>query len=73
MKFCTADFTEEEFQQNRQKAYEKLKSGEPYGFSNGICESVTAGYGRLDYYGYWEYPLIVDQVTLQIIPLECNF
>lgn len=26
-------------------------------FSSGICGSLTVGYGTLDDYGYWEYPL----------------
>ena len=28
-------------------------------WSHGIHEGVTAGYGSLDDYGFWEYPLIV--------------
>lgn len=27
------------------------------GYSTGICESITSGYGKLDDNGYWEYPL----------------
>lgn len=64
--FYTADLTEEQFNHNQEVAYEKYKSGEEPKYSKGICEAVTAGYGKLDNYGYWEYPLIVDQVTLEI-------
>ncbi len=64
--FYTADLTEEQFNINQEIAYEKHESGEPPKYSTGICGSITAGYGRLDDYGYWEYPLIVDQVSLEI-------
>lgn len=67
--FCTADLTEEQFLANQDKAYEMYKAGEKPTYSHGICESVTAGYGKLDDYGYWEFPLIVDQHTLEI---ECD-
>jgi hypothetical protein len=75
MNYYTADMSDDEFEANRKRAYEFYEyyvygSGCAPSFSSGICESVTAGYGRLDYYGYWEYPLIVDQETLRIIPLE---
>jgi hypothetical protein len=26
-------------------------------FSMGICEELTVGYGKIDEYGYWEFPL----------------
>lgn len=70
--YYIADMSDEEFEANLKKAYEFYDSGCSPNFSSGICESVTAGYGRLDYYGYWEYPLIVDQETLKILPLELN-
>jgi hypothetical protein len=37
-----------------------------YSFSSGICGLTTAGYGRCDEYGYFEYPLTVDQDTYEI-------
>ena len=33
--------------------------GVPPCWSTGIHEGATAGYGELDQYGFWEYPLIV--------------
>ena len=27
------------------------------GYSTGICGSLTAGFGRLDHNGYWQYPV----------------
>lgn len=38
-------------------ALDKLQRGEAPAFSTGICESLTAGYGKCDGYGYFEYPL----------------
>lgn len=49
-------------------AYERFYYGEKPSYSIGICGQTTAGYGKLDSYGYWEFPLDVDQETLRIIP-----
>lgn len=49
------------------KAYELYFAGVKPSYSTGICESITAGYGKLDYLGYFEYPLEVDQDTWHII------
>lgn len=68
--YYTADMSDDEFEANRKKAYGYYESGITPCFSTGICESVTAGYGRLDFYGYWEYPLVVDQNNLKIVLLE---
>lgn len=68
--YYTADMTDEQFAANRKEAYALYIAGHSPNFSKGICDSVTAGYGRLDYYGYWEYPLIVDQKTLRVLPME---
>ena len=38
-------------------ANKRFKSGEKPGWSKGICGGFTAGYGELDEYGYWEFPL----------------
>ena len=35
----------------------RWQSGQRPSFSTGICESLTCGYGKLDYNGYWEFPL----------------
>lgn len=65
--FSIADFTDDEYKQNIEKAYQYYNEGYPPNFSTGICESLTSGYGRLDCYGYWEYPLYVDQDSWEII------
>ena len=49
------------------KALEMFHSGMKPSYSTGICESLTAGYGELDAYGYWEFPLTVNQTTLEIV------
>lgn len=64
--FYTADLTEEQFLQNQDKAYEMYRSGEKCNFSKGISGEITAGYGSLGNYGCWEFPLIVNQGTLEI-------
>lgn len=52
--------------ENQVEAIRRFKAGETPCFSTGICESVTAGYGDCDFYGYWEFPLPVNQETLEI-------
>lgn len=69
-KFCQADLSDVEWTENCEKAKQMYKEGQPPSYSSGICESITAGYGRLDEYGYWEYPLMVDQKTQRIIICE---
>lgn len=66
-KFYTADLSEDQYKENQKVALDKYKSGEQPTYSSGICDSLTAGYGRLDYYDYWEYPLPVNQKTQKIL------
>lgn len=52
------------------EAYRRFNNGEiPY-FSTGICESITAGFGECDEYGYFQYPLVVDQKTYKVVELK---
>lgn len=39
------------------EAMRRYLSGEKPFYSTGICESLTCGYGKLDEYGYFEFPL----------------
>lgn len=39
------------------EAQRRWAVGEHPGFSLGICGAITAGYGRLDQNGYWQFPL----------------
>lgn len=48
------------------EAYRRFKDGVVPTYSTGICESTTAGYGKLDDNGYWEFPLYVNQKTFAI-------
>ncbi len=57
--FYSADMSDEQYYANMNKAYQRYESGEIPQYSKGICESITAGYGKCDAYGYWEYPLNV--------------
>ena len=46
------------------EAFKRYLRGDVLYFSSGICETLTAGYGKIDQYGYWEFPLpsnFVDQ------------
>lgn len=38
-------------------AKELFSRGEKPCFSTGICGLLTCGYGKLDGYGYWQFPL----------------
>lgn len=60
--------------QKQNEAKRRYDSGEKLCFSTGIEEELTYGYGALDEFGFWEYPLrynylreehknIVDAVT----------
>lgn len=42
---------------NEHRAMVRFFNGEEPGFSTGICEFLTCGYGKLSHLGYWEYPL----------------
>ncbi|CAH9015109.1 hypothetical protein VP501E541_P0280 [Vibrio phage 501E54-1] len=55
--FYSADMSDEQYYANMNKAYQWYESGETPRYSKGICDTITAGYGKLDKYGYWEYPL----------------
>ena len=60
-------FEREQDEYVHEVALERYRSGDTsYRFSTGICELMTAGYGELDGYGYFEYPLTVNQYTLDI-------
>ena len=37
--------------------------GFQYKTSTGICGNTTHGYGKLDYNGYWQYPLYIIDST----------
>lgn len=58
-KFYSADRSDEEYYAAMSQAYVWWREGKVPSYSQGICESVTAGYGKFDEYGYWEYPLNV--------------
>ena len=66
--FSIGELSDSQYEENKERAYLRFRNGEEPSFSGGICGTVTAGYGRLDLYGYWEFPLDVDQDTLNILP-----
>ena len=40
-------------------------SGERPSYSTGLDGELTCGYGRLDHYGYWQYPLYPAEQYLE--------
>lgn len=70
-KFYVADIPDEDYEANKDMARLKLLmfKYEPM-YSTGICGSITAGYGRCDEYGYFEFPLKVNQDTYEVTPYE---
>ena len=39
------------------EAFKRYLRGDKLWFSSGICETLTAGFGECNHYGYWEFPL----------------
>lgn len=46
-----------EYSEDQKEAIRRFKAGEKPYYSSGIDESITCGYGDLDDYGFWEFPL----------------
>ena len=53
-------------------AQDKFKSGQKPEFSSGICGSATAGYGSLNSFGYFQFPLYVNQETQKVMIVDLN-
>ena len=67
MAYRIADLSDEKYKSNKEYAtYLYIVMGENPTYSTSICGSLTAGYGRCDVYGYWEFPLPVNQETKEI-------
>ena len=64
--FSISEIPQSLFDQNCNIAREWFKQGKLPTYSNDICGNLTAGYGRLDYHGYFEYSLVVknDKVII---------
>lgn len=54
------------------EAQRRWKTGENPSFSTGICEMVTAGYGAIDQYGYFQYPLYPGHAYLSMLKTGKN-
>lgn len=52
------------------EACKRWANGQDPNFSTGVCGELTAGYGELDEYGYFEYPLYPAEHYLEEIKLE---
>ena len=56
---------------NVQEAYRLYATKKNPGYSTFIDEqTITAGYGKLNVSGDWEFPLIIDQDSLKIVPYD---
>lgn len=58
--FSILDIDPDVYEQNKLIAIKYFKDGKKPSFSMDIGEINTAGYGRLDSYGYFEYPLPIN-------------
>ncbi|MDB4311846.1 hypothetical protein N9937_00310 [bacterium] len=61
--FNSADYTQKEYEAMRSFAIGLYKAGEEPKTGMTVKKEITAGYGRIDKYGYFEYSLPVDQKT----------
>ena len=52
----------EPIESRERKAREMLAAGVKPGVSSAIDESLTYGYGFLDQFGFWQYPLEEDEI-----------
>lgn len=48
------------------EAKKRWEAGEKPNFSTSICERLTCGYGKLDEFGYWEFPLYPAEDYLEL-------
>ena len=55
----------EQDRDNEAEALRLWKIGMRPKFSAGVCGSLTCGYGKLDEYGYWQYPLYPAEQYLE--------
>lgn len=47
---------------NHQIAIERYKNGEKPNVSSTLEDEITYGYGEVDEYGFWEFPLYEDDM-----------
>jgi hypothetical protein len=55
----------EQDRDNEAEARRLWNNGVRPGFSTGTCGHLTCGYGKLDQYGYWQYPLYPAEQYLE--------
>lgn len=60
----------EQLTKNEHIAFQRYLKGEKPAWSTGIDGGMTAGYGRLDQFGFWEYPLPVKGWFIDIEEIE---
>jgi hypothetical protein len=49
--------TDEQLSARKKIALQRQAAGEKPGVSTGIHKNITYGYGKLSFYGFWEFPL----------------
>ena len=55
------------YKERQCEAYRRYRLCEKPTYSTGFDGLTTAGYGELDFYGWWEFPLDVNQETFDIV------
>lgn len=48
-------------QKHLRHGYALLEQGHQPSYSSSICGCITCGFGELDEYGYWEFPLVMSE------------
>lgn len=67
MKFWQSSIPDWELRINKILAKSWYKNGIKPDISYSICDTYAAGYGKMDDYGFFEFPLDVNQETQEII------
>lgn len=67
MKFWQSNIPEWELKINKILAKAWYKNGMKPDISVSIADTYTAGYGKMDDHGFFEFPLDVDQETKEIV------
>ncbi len=49
------------FKERAAEANRRFAAGEKPCYSTGIDDSITCGYGYIDQFGFWQYPLVMKE------------
>lgn len=60
----------EQLPESLKEGYILLRKGYEPSYSTGVCGSLTCGFGDLNDYGYFEYPISVHETEDRYLTLE---